>query len=85
MWSELLSIETGVDLSRRGCPVGRRQHAASRYGQRICGLTVSKNSGTHERILLGPGRSLSCPVVVQGRVGKAEDVNAYDARDREVR
>lgn len=73
------------NLYRRGCPNGRRQHVVQRYGERGHGFTVSENSGTHVRILLGPGRSLSYPMVVQGRVGKAEDANAYDARDGEVR
>ena len=44
------------NLNRRGCPDGRRQHEVQRYGERGDGLTVSKNSGTHVRILLGPGR-----------------------------
>lgn len=73
------------NLNRRGCPNGRRQHVVQRYGERGHGFTVSKNSGTHVRMLLEPGRSLSCPVVAQGRAGKAEDVDAYDSRDGEVR
>ncbi len=70
-------------LSRRDCDPSQRQYAVPRYGERDNGLTVSENSGTYVRILSGPGRSLS--FLVQGRVGKAEDAEAYDVRDREVR
>ena len=61
------------NLGRRGCTMCRRQHAGRRYGETASGPTVSKNSRTHVSTLLGPGRSPSCPVVVQGRLGKAED------------
>ena len=63
-------------LGRRGSELGRRQHVGRRYGETANGPAVSKNSWTHVRTLSGPGRSPSCPVVVRGRLGKAEDVNA---------
>ena len=61
-------------LSRRGCPGSRRQHVGYRYGERSHGLTVSENSWTYVRISPGPGRSPSCPAVVQDRLEKTEDV-----------
>ena len=72
-------------LGRRDLADDRRQHVIHRNGERDYGPTVSKNPGTHARTLPGPGRSPSCPEVVQGRIGKAEDVVAYDVRDGEVR
>ena len=63
-------------LGRRGCVTGRRHHVGHRYGERIYRPTVSRNSGTHVRTLPGPGRSPSCPVVVRGRLEKAEDAEA---------
>ncbi len=66
----------GHHLGRRGRGNGRRQHVGHRYGERTYGPTVSENSGTHVRTLLGPGRSPSCPAVVRGRLEKAEDAEA---------
>ena len=60
-------------LSRRDRLAGRRQHMRYRYGEISHGLTVSKNPRTYVRISSGPGRSPSCPVVVQDRLEKAED------------
>ncbi len=60
-------------LSRRDCPNGRRQHGRYRYGEIFSGLTVSETSWTYVHISLGPGRSPSCPAVVEDRLEKAED------------
>ena len=60
-------------LSRRDRLVGRKQHMRYRYGEISHGLTVLKNSRAYVRISLRPGRSPSCPVVVQDHLGKAED------------
>ena len=63
-------------VGRRDSELGRRQHVGRRYGEAMNGPTVSKNSWTHVRTLSGPGRSPSCPAVVRGRLGKAEDADA---------
>ncbi len=63
-------------LGRRGCLAVRRQNVIHRNGETDYGPTVSKNSRTCVRILSGPERSPSCPVVAQGCLGKAEDVIA---------
>ena len=63
-------------LSRRGGRPSRRQHVIHRHGETDYGLTVSKNSWTYVRILSGPGRSPSYPVVVQDCLEKAEDAIA---------
>ncbi len=73
---------------RLGCRDSRydqRQHVIHRNGERDYGPTVSKNPRTHARTLPGPGRSPSCPEVVQGRIGKAEGAISYDVRDGGVR
>ena len=64
------------NLDRRGSSICRRQHAGRRYGETTSGSTMSKNSWTYVRTLPGPGISPSRPVVVQGRLGKAEDAEA---------
>ena len=61
-------------LGRRGCPNGRRQQVSHRNSGTAYRPTVSKNSWTYVRISSGPGRSPSCPVVIQERLEKAEDV-----------
>ena len=63
-------------LGCRDRPDGRRLYACRRYGETANGPTVSKNSWTHVRTLPGPGIAPFDPVVVQGRLGKAEDAEA---------
>ena len=63
-------------LGCRDRPDGRRLYACRRYGETANGPTVSKNSWTHVRTLPGPGIAPFYPVVVQGRLGKAEDAEA---------
>ncbi len=63
----------GHDLGRRGRGNGRRQHVCHRYGEMAYRPTVSKNSWTHVHTLSGPGISPFCPVVVRGRLEKAEE------------
>ena len=61
------------DLGCRGRAIGRRPHVCHRYGETTSEPTVSKTSWTYVRTLLGSGISPFCPVVVRGRLGKAED------------
>lgn len=68
----------GHHLGRRGCGNSRRQHVCHRYGERTHGSTVSNSSWTHVRTLSGSGSSPSCPAVVRGRLGKAEEADALE-------